>query len=71
MKPVEQVHVHAALAPFDVTDVAWLLHFFFLRFTSRVPVHRCRLLLLSLPLLCVLLLLLLVLGAEGAQWLDP
>ena len=25
MNPVEQVHVHAVLAPFDVTDDAWLL----------------------------------------------
>ena len=71
VNPVEQVHVHAVLPTFDATDAAWLLQFFFfVRFTSRFPVHRCRLLLLSLPLLCVLLLLL-VLWAEGAQWLGP
>ena len=25
VNPVEQVHVHAVLAPFDVTDAAWAL----------------------------------------------
>ena len=43
MNPVEQVHVHAVLPTFDVTDAAWLLQFFFF-FTSRLadPDHRCR-----------------------------
>ena len=29
MNPVEQLHVHAVLLPFDVADAAWLLQFFF------------------------------------------
>ena len=64
VNPVEQVQVHAVVAPFDVTDAAWLLQFFFF-FAFHVSLPRSPLPLTFAVAAAAVCVVVVVVGAGG------